>query len=149
MMNLFVSNKILVWKSSWFRSDTRIQLYVIFLRCVKYQGPQTATDLSTSLTVYQFPPGSNLKLPHWLGCRVARSLEIFSRTFCFSRDAADYCHGCSQRGENVFLPPPLEIGTKGQSTLRTSQQSPGAILCLIASGNFAPYTARRGNSWPQ
>jgi len=38
--NLFVSNKILVWKISWFRSDTRLQLYIIFLCCVKYQGPQ-------------------------------------------------------------------------------------------------------------
>jgi len=28
---LFVSNKVLVWKTSWFRSDTRIRLYLIFL----------------------------------------------------------------------------------------------------------------------
>ena len=33
---LFVSNKILVWKIPWFRSDTRIQLYIIFLCCVNY-----------------------------------------------------------------------------------------------------------------
>ena len=38
--NLFVSNKILVWKISWIRSDTRMQLYVIFLCCIKHQGPQ-------------------------------------------------------------------------------------------------------------
>jgi len=31
-------------KFSWFRSDTRIQLYLIFLCYVKYQGPPTATD---------------------------------------------------------------------------------------------------------
>ena len=52
--NLFVSNKILVWKISWFRSDTRIQLYIISLCYVKHQGPPTATDFSTSLTVCQF-----------------------------------------------------------------------------------------------
>ena len=34
-------------------SDTRIQLYIIFLCCVKYQGPPTAIDFSTSLTVCQ------------------------------------------------------------------------------------------------
>jgi len=51
--NLFASNKILVWKNPWFRSDTRIQLYIIFLCCVKYQGPPTAIDFSTSLTVCQ------------------------------------------------------------------------------------------------
>ena len=48
--NLFVSDKILVWKISWFRSDTRKQLYIIFLCCIKYQGLTTATDFSTSLT---------------------------------------------------------------------------------------------------
>ena len=52
--NLFVSNKILVWKISWFRSDTRIQLYIIFLCCVKYPRPPTAADFFTSLTVCHF-----------------------------------------------------------------------------------------------
>jgi len=51
--NLFVSNKILVSKIPWFRSDTRIQLYILFLCCVKYQGPLTAIDFSTSLTFCQ------------------------------------------------------------------------------------------------
>ena len=41
-------------KFLWFRTDTRIQLYIIFLCCVKYQGPPTATDFSASLTVFQF-----------------------------------------------------------------------------------------------
>jgi len=31
-----------------FRNDTRIQLYIIFLRCVKYEGPPTASDFSTT-----------------------------------------------------------------------------------------------------
>ena len=31
----------------WFRSDTIIQLYIIFLCCVKYQEPAIATDFST------------------------------------------------------------------------------------------------------
>ena len=35
--------------------------------------------------------------------RVAKSLEIFSRTFCFSRDTVDYFHGCPQRRQNVCL----------------------------------------------
>jgi len=48
--------------------------------------------------------------------RVARSLEIFSRTFCFSRDTVDYFHGCLKRGaKRVFFP--LEIGSKNQKTL--------------------------------
>ena len=34
---LFVSNKTLVWKFSWFMSDKGIQTYFIFLCCVKYQ----------------------------------------------------------------------------------------------------------------
>ena len=51
--NLFVSNIILLWKIPWFRSDTRIQLYIIFLCCVKYQGPPTGIDFSTSLTFCQ------------------------------------------------------------------------------------------------
>ena len=50
--------------------------------------------------------------------RVARSLEIFSRTFCFSRDTVDCFHGCPQRGQNGFLPThPMEIGTKNQKLL--------------------------------
>jgi len=36
---------------------------------------------------------------------VARSLEIFSRTICFSRDTVDYFDGCPQWGQNVFVPP--------------------------------------------
>jgi len=42
--NLFVSNKILVWKIPWFRSDTRMQLYIIFLCCVECQGLPTGID---------------------------------------------------------------------------------------------------------
>ena len=38
----------------WFTSNTGIQLDIIFLCCVKLQGPPTATDFSTSLTVCQF-----------------------------------------------------------------------------------------------
>ena len=41
-------------KISWFTSDTGIQLDIIFLCCVKYQGPPAATDFFTSLTVCQF-----------------------------------------------------------------------------------------------
>jgi len=48
--NLFVSNKIIVWKmfviQKWYKTTT---LYCcIFLCSVKYQGPPTATDFSTS-----------------------------------------------------------------------------------------------------
>jgi len=40
--NLFISNKILVWKifATQKLQYTRIQLYIIFLCCVKYQRPQ-------------------------------------------------------------------------------------------------------------
>jgi len=39
--NLFVSNKIFVWKVSWFRSDTRIQLYIILLYvALSFKSPQ-------------------------------------------------------------------------------------------------------------
>ena len=41
-------------KFSWFRSDTWIQLYIVFLCSVKYQVPPTATDFSMRLTVCQF-----------------------------------------------------------------------------------------------
>ena len=41
-------------KFSWFWSDSRIQLYIIYLCCVKHQGSPTATDFSASLTVCQF-----------------------------------------------------------------------------------------------
>ena len=44
----------LLEKFLWFRSATRIQLYIIFLCCVNYQWPTTANDFSTSLTVCQF-----------------------------------------------------------------------------------------------
>jgi len=38
---------------------------------------------------------------------------------------------------------------KGQSRLRTSQESPGVILCLmfLCTGNSTPYMARHGYSW--
>jgi len=46
--------------------------------------------------------------------RVARSLEIVSRTFWFSRDAVDYFHGCPQRRQNEFLPThtPWKLGLR-------------------------------------
>ena len=50
--NLIVSNKILVWKIVVVQK--RYNSAIIFLCCVKYQGPPTATGLSTSLTVCQF-----------------------------------------------------------------------------------------------
>jgi len=40
-----------------YRDSEAIQEYnsiIMFLCCVKYQGPPMATDFSTSLTVYQF-----------------------------------------------------------------------------------------------
>jgi len=42
----FFQIKYSLEKFTWFRSDTRIQLYIIFLCCVKYQRPPTATDFS-------------------------------------------------------------------------------------------------------
>jgi len=47
--------------------------------------------------------------------RVARSLENFSRTFCFSINTADYFHECPQRLQNAFFP--LEIGSQNQKML--------------------------------
>ena len=45
--------------------------------------------------------------------RVARSLEILSRTFCFSTNRVDYFHGCPQRGKYAFPPSwKLGLGTK-------------------------------------
>jgi len=54
---------------------------------------------------------NHLKLG-WNSFRVARSLEIFSRTFCFSINTVDYFHGCPQRGENAFPPWKLGLRTK-------------------------------------
>jgi len=71
--NLLVSNKILVWKFSWFRSDTRIQLYIIFLCCVKYQGPQQQL---ISLQVRLFARFGNC---YWIAYRHFRfcSMQIY------------------------------------------------------------------------
>jgi len=80
--------------------------------------------------------------------RVARSLDIFQGHFVFQEIRWTTFMGV-RRGGNVFLPTSLEIGTKGQSTPRTSQKLPGVILCFIALGNSASCTAQHGTSWPQ
>jgi len=53
-------------KISWFRSDTRIKLYIIFLCCVKYQGPQQQL---ISLQVWLFASFSNR---YWIAYKYFR-----------------------------------------------------------------------------
>ena len=74
--NLFVSNKILVWKISWFRSDTRIQLYIIFLCCVKYQGVKGPHQQLISLQVWLSASFSNR---YWIAYKYFRfcSMQIY------------------------------------------------------------------------
>jgi len=53
----------------------------------------------------------------WAKGRVARSLEIFSRTFCFSMRYRELLSWTSTGGEKRAFSPPLGIGTKKQKFL--------------------------------
>jgi len=49
--NLIVSNEMVAWKSLWFRSDTRIHLYIIFLP-ISLQVWQSASFSNRYWTAY-------------------------------------------------------------------------------------------------
>jgi len=70
--------------------------------------------------------------------RVARSLDIFSRTFCFSRDTLDYFHGSPQRVEKGVFAPSSKLGLRTKNVRKSEVTISIPINLILAITLYLP-----------